>query len=59
MSKSNPTESIYIGDMPTDVLCAKNAGITAALVKWNGSNVEGSNADLVFNSMDEVILLAN
>lgn len=59
MSKSNPTESIYIGDMPTDVLCAKNAGITAALVKWNGSNVDGSNADLVFNSMDEVIVLAN
>lgn len=58
ISESNSNECIYIGDMPTDAQCAKNAKITAALVKWNGSNVDTSDADLVFNSTEEVIALA-
>mgnify|MGYP005773462543 CR=1 FL=1 len=58
ISNSNPKESIYIGDMPSDVQCANNAGITSAFVKWNGSNVDAIDADFVFKSTSEVIDLA-
>lgn len=45
---------IYIGDMPTDIQCANNAGVISGLVTWNGSGVSCAEATLSFSSPKEV-----
>lgn len=52
-------ECIYIGDMPTDILCANNANITSGLVKWNNSKVEIDYMDYVFNTPNQLIDFLN
>lgn len=48
---------IYIGDMPTDIECAKNAGIAAGLVLWNHSGILCREADFLFHTPEELLEL--
>lgn len=52
-------ECIYIGDMPTDILCANNANVTSGLVKWNNSKVDIDYMDYVFNTPNQLIDFLN
>jgi HAD superfamily hydrolase (TIGR01549 family) len=55
---ANKTECIYIGDMPSDIQCANNAGIVSGLVTWNGAGVVCDEATMIFNSIEDVLALA-
>ncbi|WP_270334412.1 HAD family hydrolase [Ligilactobacillus acidipiscis] len=46
---------IYIGDMPTDVLCAQRAGMAAGLVNWSNEVVKDTGAEFVFFSPQEML----
>lgn len=48
---------IYIGDMPTDIECAKKAGMAAGLVLWNHSGILCREADFLFRTPDELLEL--
>lgn len=48
---------IYVGDMATDVECAKRAGIGAGLVLWNQSGVLSRDADFLFRTPEELLEL--
>lgn len=54
---ASKTECIYIGDMPSDIQCANNAGIVSGLVNWNGAGVVCEEAKMVFNSIEDVLAL--
>lgn len=54
---ASKTECIYIGDMPSDIQCANNAGIVSGLVTWNGAGVVCEEAKMIFNSIDDVLAL--
>ena len=45
---------IYVGDMPTDLECAKRAGIASGLVLWNHSNILSTEADFLFRTPEEL-----
>ena len=49
------SECIYVGDMFTDVLCAKNAGIDSALMVWDTSRKIDIQPDYCFYSADELL----
>jgi len=51
------TECIYIGDMPSDIQCANNAGIVSGLVTWNGAGVVCDEAKMIFKSIEDVLAL--
>ena len=48
---------IYIGDMSTDIECAKKAGIAAGLVLWNKCEGLSREADFLFRSPEELLEL--
>ena len=45
---------IYIGDMDTDILCAKNAGIKSGRMVYDPSKIGDVEADYNFSSMEEL-----
>lgn len=55
---ANKAECIYIGDMPSDIQCANNAGMISGLVTWNGAGIVCEEAKMLFNSTEEVLALA-
>ena len=50
----NKEDCIYIGDMDTDILCAKNAGIKSGLMVWDKTKTFNEKADIVFNNAEEL-----
>ena len=54
MLNTRKEQCIYIGDMPSDIKCANNAGILSGLVKWNKSDIECNDATYNFYSPEEV-----
>ena len=50
-------ETIYIGDMPSDMEAAKNAGIYSGFVKWNGTGNTCEGADYSFDKPEEIYQL--
>jgi len=52
-----PASCIYIGDMPTDLVCAAAAGFASGLVTWNHSSVSEPAADYIFSSSKELLQL--
>lgn len=57
LEKADLSACIYIGDMPTDMECAKKAGIAAGLVLWNHSGILCREADFLFRTPDELLEL--
>lgn len=57
LEKVELSACIYIGDMPTDIECAKRAGIAAGLVLWNHSGILCRDADFLFRTPDELLEL--
>lgn len=55
LTGASKEECIYIGDMPSDINCANNAGVLSALVTWNRSGVQCDEAKVVFNSPSQVL----
>ena len=56
----NKSETVMIGDAPSDVICAKEAGVLAIGALWGyGENKEPliQNADIVINSANEILNL--
>lgn len=56
----NKSETMMIGDAPSDVICAKEAGVLAIGALWGyGENKEPliQNADIVINSANEILNL--
>ena len=54
----NKSETVMIGDAPSDVICAKEAGVLAIGVLWGyGENKEPliKNSDIVINSANEIL----
>ena len=54
----NKSETMMIGDAPSDVICAKEAGVLAIGVLWGyGENKEPliKNSDIVINSANEIL----
>ena len=45
---------IYIGDMPTDIQFANDAGVISGLVTWNGSGVFCDEAKMIFRDPKEI-----
>ncbi|GKS81219.1 phosphatase [Ligilactobacillus pabuli] len=50
-------DCIYIGDMPTDILCAQRAGMTAGLVNWSQKELSETRAEFVFLSPQEMLAI--
>lgn len=46
---------IYVGDMPTDMECAQNAGIASGFAAWNHSGKQYDKADFVFRSPQDLL----
>lgn len=57
LEKAVPESCIYIGDMLTDMECAKKAGIAAGLVLWNHSGILCQEADVLFRTPEELLAL--
>ena len=57
LAHARAEDCLYVGDMPTDALCARSAGVAAGLVRWNGSAVDTSAADFVFSTPDDLLRL--
>lgn len=57
LTGASAAETIYIGDMPTDIRCAKAAGTVSGFVRWNGAGFSCPEADLTFDHMDELLAL--
>ncbi|MBU3092419.1 pyrophosphatase PpaX [Clostridium sp. CF011] len=58
--KGKPEETIFVGDSPFDVLCAKNAKITSVVVGWSALPMDmilKYEPDYVVNSMEEFMRL--
>lgn len=51
----NKDECIYIGDMPTDIKCAKNANIKSALMIWDTDKTIEIEPDYHFYSASEMV----
>ena len=54
----NKSETMMIGDAPSDVICAKEAGVLAVGALWGyGENKEPliKNSDIVINSANEIL----
>jgi len=53
-----PSETIVVGDMPVDILMARNAGVRAIGVSWGNATREElieSKADVVIDKIDELL----
>lgn len=57
LEKVELSDCIYIGDMPTDVACAKKAGMAAGFVLWNNSKILCPEADFHFHTPEELLEL--
>lgn len=55
LAETESSSCIYIGDMPTDIACANNAGIASGLVTWNHSGVLCRDADYIFRLPEELL----
>lgn len=55
LTKADSAQCIYIGDMSTDVECAKNAGIASGLAAWQQNNRNKGDADFVFASPADIL----
>ncbi len=55
LTKADPAQCIYIGDMPTDVECAKNAGIASGLAAWQQNGGNKGDADFIFVSPADIL----
>lgn len=55
LTGASKEECIYIGDMPSDINCANNAGVLSALVTWNHSGVQCEEAKVIFNSTKDIL----
>ncbi len=54
---AKPAECIYIGDMPGDILCANQAGVTSGLAAWSQSGIACPDAQYIFHDVTEVLQL--
>ncbi|AOR25004.1 HAD family hydrolase [Clostridium taeniosporum] len=54
LTKTIPSETIYIGDSIYDMQCAKNAGIDCALALWGAKN-QDLNATIKLNNPKEIL----
>jgi pyrophosphatase PpaX len=55
-----PSETIFVGDSPFDVLCGKNAGIISVVVGWTALPMDmilKHEPDYVVESMEELVAL--
>lgn len=52
--RAKKEECIYIGDMDTDILCAKNAGIQSGKMMWDVSKSKTEQANYNFRSINEI-----
>lgn len=50
LTHAEPSSCIYIGDMATDMECAKKAGIASGYAGWNEANTVCWEADYMFHS---------
>lgn len=50
LANIGPESCMYIGDMPTDIECANQAGITSGLVLWNRCGVLCDEATYMFRT---------
>lgn len=50
-------DCLYIGDMPTDILCAQKAGIAAGLVNWLQKELPETGAEFVFLNPAEMLAI--
>ncbi len=53
-----PSETIVVGDMPVDILMARNAGVRAVGVSWGNATRKElieSKADVVIDKIDELL----
>ena len=55
LAKADANQCIYIGDMTTDLECAKNTGLSSGLVTWDRPNVKNSLADFIFTSPSDIL----
>lgn len=58
-ARAERDECVYIGDMPSDIACARGAGVRSALVKWNGSNVICEAATYTLKTPADVVKLSD
>lgn len=54
LEQAEPDSCIYIGDMPTDMECARRAGIASGLVLWSGAGFRLGEADYLFRTPRQV-----
>ncbi|HQJ46496.1 MAG TPA: HAD-IA family hydrolase, partial [Ignavibacteriaceae bacterium] len=55
--KLNPSEVLMIGDAPSDIIAAKQAGVEIASVLWDSyaeEKVRELNGNNIFHSVDEL-----
>lgn len=50
-----PDETLYIGDMYNDFLCAKNAGVDFGLALWGAETRDGFSARYYFDRPEEIL----
>lgn len=54
LSHSQKSECIYIGDMPTDMKCAENAGISSGFAAWSRTSLSFPKADFRFDLPEDL-----
>lgn len=53
-----PTETLLVGDQPTDALCAKNVGIPFVLVQRSKANFREQNREIIHDLRDLIYILS-
>jgi HAD superfamily hydrolase (TIGR01549 family) len=53
--KADISKTIYIGDTPSDYMCAKSSGIDFGLALWGAKNTENINAKYKFKQPEEIL----
>lgn len=56
LSRAQKSDCIYIGDMPTDIKCAINAGISSGLALWGRRDALYSEADVRLKSPEDLYI---
>ena len=56
VSGADKANCLYIGDMLTDIRCAKSAGMRSGFANWKQSNITGE-ADYIFTDPKDILLL--
>jgi len=58
ITKSNPDETIYIGDEVTDIIASKCAGIVSAGALWGANDkiaIKNANPDILLSTPNDII----